>query len=385
MRTTWAQVLSALMAAGCAAPVEEPATVAAPIIAGAANPGDPAIVELFAIGKTSLAKCTATLVSPRVLLTAAHCVYGSRGARFGVFLGADDRKITGKDLLPTSAAVYDPLYNDDPGAGHDIAVIVLATPLALATVPINRAALAASAVGKPARYVGYGLTNGVNATGDGLKRQATAPIAQVTRQLIRIATNPHGTCHGDSGGPLLMDNGAGEAVIGVVSFGNDATCRRDSYFQRLDTQVAWVDEQIKKYDPGAAVPDGGPGSGGGDAAAADARAADTAGAPDAGAQDLGTAPDSAPSVLPDAAMPRARPPDARAPAGGEDAADGDESAFSQSVAASACALAPPRAPTAGVAWVAGLLLVCACLARRRRSGRPGGSRRRPALTRSRRR
>ena len=35
-----------------------------PIIAGTTDTGDPAIVELFAIQKTSLAKCTATLVSP---------------------------------------------------------------------------------------------------------------------------------------------------------------------------------------------------------------------------------------------------------------------------------------------------------------------------------
>jgi V8-like Glu-specific endopeptidase len=371
MRSTCVSVLGVVVAAGCSPPPEEPEASQAPIIAGMADPGDPAMVEVFKIGTNSVSKCTATLVSPRVLLTAAHCIYGSRTARYGVFIGPDDDDVTGKDLLPVTAAVFDPMYNDDPGNGHDIGVVVLATPLSIKPVPINRTPLPASVIGKPARYVGYGLTNGVAMTGDGVRRHATAPIAAVSRLLIRIAPNPHGTCHGDSGGPLLMDNGAGEAVIGVVSFGNDAACRRDSYFQRLDTQVEWVDAQIKKYDPGVTIPDGGAAPG--DAGVADAGARDTR--PDLGRPDL--APDLSPDTAPpkpDASPVRAdarvtpKPADARKPVG-EDAAEMEDPVHAQALSGSACAVASPRARGGAAAWAAGALLACAFLVRRRRRTR----------------
>jgi hypothetical protein len=292
-----------------------------------------------------------------------------------VFLGNDDTRVTGKDLLPTSAAAFDPMYGQDMNNGHDLGIVVLATPLKLTPVPINRASLAA-AVGKPARYVGYGLTNGVAQSGDGIKRQATAPIAQVTRELIRIGRNPNGTCHGDSGGPLLMDNGAGEAVIGTVSFGDDATCRGNNYFQRLDTQVAWIDEQIKKYDPAASIPDAGSGGSGGGSDAgvvtADASVPDTARARDAQEPglDMGSTGPADPLPLPmihrDAGImkPTPKPADARVP-DADDSSEGDPSQYSQSVAGSACALAPPHARTGG-AWLGGLMLASAACARRRR-------------------
>jgi MYXO-CTERM domain-containing protein len=259
MRATTVFVLGAAIAA-CGVPAGAPPPVEAvrrSIVAGTADPGDPAIVELVAVMGNSLAKCTATLVSPHVLLTAAHCIAETTGARYVVFLGNDDSQVAQRDVLPVAAAVVDPLYNDNPGDGHDIAVVALAQPLGIPTVPINRAPLTAAALRANARYVGYGLTDGVTQSGDGVKRQGTAPIAQISRTLILIGVNPHGTCNGDSGGPLLLDTGAGEAIIGVVSFGDDQACLTNSFFQRLDTQVAFVDQQIAKFDPTSVPADGG--------------------------------------------------------------------------------------------------------------------------------
>src|SRR5262245_3663720 len=47
-----------------------------PLVAGAPDNGDPWVVALFAHlpGASAGTLCTATLISPRVLLTAAHCV-----------------------------------------------------------------------------------------------------------------------------------------------------------------------------------------------------------------------------------------------------------------------------------------------------------------------
>jgi MYXO-CTERM domain-containing protein len=318
MRSTVSLALALGLAAGCAVPDPVEATSSA-IIDGMLDSGDPSMVEMFAISGNMAAKCTCTLVSPHVLLTAAHCIAETQGFRYGVFLGNNDSRITGKDLLAVASADFDPAYNDNPSQGHDIGVVVLAQPLPMPLVPMNRGSLASS-TGKMTRYIGYGLTDGVAQSGDGTKRQAMAPIAQVGKSLIRIANNPNNTCNGDSGGPLLMDTGSGEAIIGVVSFGTDMNCGSDSYFQRLDTQIDWVDQQIKQADPNAVLPTAGGGSSsdGGTAAADGAASRDAAAAPPPSPDAAPPPPDAAPlppvvvplPVVTDAGAIAPPPPDA---------------------------------------------------------------------------
>jgi V8-like Glu-specific endopeptidase len=281
-----ALTLAAFSGCGVGEPGGEVESADQPIIAGTLDTGDPAVVELLAIKGNSLGKCSATLVTPRILLTAGHCVAEEEGATFRVFPGNDDHNLASRDLLAVSAAVFDPQYGDVT-QGHDLALIVLSVPLSIPPMPINRTSVA-GALGKTARYVGYGVTNGDKGTGSGIKRQASGAIGLVNKVLIGMGANEHLTCNGDSGGPLFMDTGSGrESLIGVTSFG-DATCVESGFFMRLDTQLAWVDEQIKKYDPTGLPP----------AADAGAPAADAA-APDAGPRDMQPAtpppPDASPS------------------------------------------------------------------------------------------
>src|SRR5205085_387948 len=130
---------------------------------------DPAIVEMLAISGNMGAKCTATLISPHILLTAAHCIAETQGSTYLVFPGNDDSRISKSNVLAVRTAVFDPGFGK-PQNGHDIAVVVLVDALPQKPIPINRASLDPW-VGKPARYVGYGLTNGVNQTGSGVKRE----------------------------------------------------------------------------------------------------------------------------------------------------------------------------------------------------------------------
>ena len=198
--------------------------------------------------------------------------------------------------------------------------------------------------------IGYGVTDGVTFAGDGIKRSASAPIAQVTNELIRIGKNPQGTCHGDSGGPLLMDTGSGEALIGVVSFGDSNTCVGNSYFERLDTQMAWVDEQIKEADPRArpstvAPPGNGAGPSTSDAAPATTEPTDATARPDLRFRSV--------------RRRRARPANGRGPAAlikavrrrrlpGEDEPSSADASGSRPEIGGGCAFAPADAHTQAV-------------------------------------
>jgi hypothetical protein len=298
MRSPWV-VLTGLSVVvhGCASPDSPLESVGQPIIAGTVNTGDPAIMSLLSFKGNLGARCTATLVTPRLLLAAAHCLTETPGFERWVYPGNDDRNVQEKDLLRPQAVVANPRYGS-PRQGHDFSIIVLETPLAIRPVPINRAPIE-KALGKNVRYVGYGLTRVGDFNSGGVKRHNTAPLAQVGGLLLTIAPNAHGACQGDSGGPLLYDDGQGESIIGIGSFVSNPPCLRESFYQRVDTQLAWIDEQIQKYDPGGLAPP------------ADGGASDAAAAPTADA----AAPDASAPPAPDAAVspPGAEPPrDARA-------------------------------------------------------------------------
>src|SRR6185295_20195739 len=78
----------------------------APIVNGMVDPGDPAVVALLDGGR---AFCTGTLVSPHVVVTAAHCIDVSLGGRepstlqafFGTTVGADGMTIEVLDGEPS--------------------------------------------------------------------------------------------------------------------------------------------------------------------------------------------------------------------------------------------------------------------------------------------
>jgi hypothetical protein len=250
----------AWLAAGCSVgdpAVEAPAPVSQPIIAGTPITGDPAIMSLLSFMGPRGARCTATLITPRLLLTAAHCIFETPGFTRQLFTGNNDGNGTGPEI-PVKMVVSNPRYQGAPRQGNDFCIVVLETPLAIRPVRLNRAPVE-SAQGKTVRYVGFGLTTVGNPNSGGVKRQNTAPLADVSRLLLAIGPNANQVCEGDSGGPLLLDDGQGEAIIGIGSFVDAPACRRNAFYQRIDTQIAWIDEQIQKFDPTGSVPpaDGG--------------------------------------------------------------------------------------------------------------------------------
>ena len=239
----------------------DPRAAEDPIVGGSADRGkDPAVVAIDIGGE---ALCSGSLIGPRLVLTARHCVsetaegvdcpasapqiQGERPAdSFTILIGDDISSarpvaIGERVIVPQSDVLCD----------HDLALIELdravtgVTPLSLGSL---------SGV-KTVRGVGFGKRGDTAAAGKKMTRSNVKIQSESAAEFMVGVLS----CNGDSGGPALDPQGR---VVGVVSRGgpNCDGPNSQNIYTRVDAFHALIEQALGKGTPGAGTSTGAGGS-----------------------------------------------------------------------------------------------------------------------------